>query len=93
MAATSIDKLTLGEISVIEDLSNQAIDQIGEPGAPKGRLFAAMVYVVKLRTDPTFTFNDAMGLDMSEIENIIDLSDDEAPAPKALPAKKRATKD
>lgn len=69
--------LTLGEVAAVEDLSGRSIDSLGEEGSPKGKLLAAIAYVVKRRQDPTFTFNQALGLSLSEVENIVDFGDDD----------------
>ena len=69
-----INKLTLGEIAIIEEHAGISIDQAEE--APKGKLMAAMVYVIKRRTDPKFKFSDAMALTSDEANAILGFESD-----------------
>ena len=93
-----VKSLTLGEIDKIEDLSGRSIDSIGDDGAPKGKMLAAMVFVMKRRQhlaegrppSPT-DWNDALGMTMVEANEVLGIVKDEpeetetesAPEPKA----------
>lgn len=77
-----INKLTLGEIATVEDLSGAAIGAIGEDTAPKGLALAALAYVARKRNDPEFIWNDALGLTIAEANDILGLSDEEDADPK-----------
>lgn len=71
--------LTLGEVAAVEDLSGRSIDALADPATPKGKLLAAITYVIKKREDSTYTFNQALGLSLAEIEKIVDFGDMETP--------------
>ena len=77
----NVNKLTLGEISKVEELSGISINEIGG-NAPQGKAMAALVFVLKRREDQGFTFNDAMNLDMDQVNEILGLDQDEIPDPK-----------
>ncbi|HZX00359.1 MAG TPA: hypothetical protein VFF10_09875 [Trueperaceae bacterium] len=91
-----VKSLTLGEIDRIEELSGRSIDSIGDDGAPKGKMLAAMVFVMKRREhlaagrppSPT-DWNDALGMTMVEANAVLGITKDEPqdapaePEPKA----------
>jgi hypothetical protein len=65
-----VSKLTLGEVSEIEERSGQSINAMGDPNAPKGKLMAAMAYVMKRRSNPKYRFEDALNLPMEELDGM-----------------------
>lgn len=93
--------LTLGEVATIEDLSGVSLSAL--EGQPQGKFLAALVMVVKRRSgEPTFTFNQALNVPMSEAHAILGMSDDEtdeagddegkdSSAPKSAQPKKRSS--
>lgn len=91
-----IQRLTLGEVSKIEELSGQSIGSIGDESAPKGKTLAALAFVAKKREEPKFTWNDALGLSLDEATAIIGLDEGEdaplEPAPEPTPSKPTRTK-
>lgn len=92
-----VTQLTLGEVAAIEDLSGRSIDELDSENTPKGKLLAALAYVVKRRTGtPTYTWNEALGLTLTEASEIIglDVDDDtgEAPTPTKAAQKPAAGK-
>ena len=72
-----INKLTLGEVAKIEELSGQPISAIGNDDAPKGLALAALAFVAKRREDPAFTWNAAQGLTFDEAQAILGLGETE----------------
>lgn len=82
--AFNINSLTLGEVDTIETLTGASIDSIGDDGRPKGKMLAALVYVVKRREDREYTFNQAQTVTLSEAEDLIDFDEDtpNLPAPQ-----------
>ena len=73
-------KLTLGEVAAVENLSGVSIDSVAEAGTPKGKALAALVFVIKKRENPDFTFEDALNMDMEEALALI--GDEETDAVK-----------
>lgn len=68
------NKLTLGEVAMIEDLARQSISEIGDETTPKGRALSALAMVAKRRAGfPDFTFNAAQALTLEEANEIIGL--------------------
>lgn len=72
-------RLTMREIAKVESLSGLPITAAGDEDAPKGKLFAALVYVIKSREDKEFTFDDALDMPMDEIGTVLGLEADEDP--------------
>lgn len=64
-------QLTLGETAAVEDIAGQPITDLNNPAARKGKLMAALVVVVKKRTDPGFTLADALELPADEAGELI----------------------
>lgn len=74
-----VNGLTVGDIATIEELSGQGIGVMEDAEAPKGRLLAAMAFVIRRKQDKGFSFEDAMNLTMAEITEILGLDEDEDP--------------
>lgn len=74
--AFDFDTLTLGEVATIEDLSGYGIGALNE-GTPQGKFLAALYMVAKRRSgDPTYTFNQALGVGIKDAQTFLGLSDD-----------------
>lgn len=67
----SISELTVGQIAQVEELSGLPFMALTDPATPKGRLYQAVAYVIKHKQDPTFTFEQAGELGMSEINALM----------------------
>jgi hypothetical protein len=65
----NMSRLTIGEIAAAESLAGMPIDYATATDKPKGLLFQAIACVVKQRTDPEFTFDDAANV-IVEIEDL-----------------------
>lgn len=50
-----ISDLTIEDIETIEEVTGRAIDAIGDPTMPKGKLLRAMAFIKARRTDPDAT--------------------------------------
>lgn len=66
----TVSRLTLGEVAAVEELSGLSMTEIGEPGVPLGKFMAAVAYVIRKRTDPEFTFADALNLRMDDLDEL-----------------------
>ncbi|MBB1251843.1 hypothetical protein [Streptomyces alkaliterrae] len=77
--SVDIDDLTIAEIETIEEVIDAPLDTMSRPDMKKGRFLRAIAVVVKRRTDPDFSVEDAGDL-------IISLSQDEKPDPTAAVA-------
>jgi len=62
----NFDTMTLNEIEQIELLTGRSIDSIMDDGAPRGRVFKAIIFVFMKRTDPNFTFEQAGEFSMEQ---------------------------
>lgn len=68
----SMNKLTVGDIAEIEELSNLPFSALGDVSVPKGKLMQAVAYVLKRKENPKFTLEDAGNLSMEEINALLD---------------------
>lgn len=61
------DDITLGEIEDIEDYAGLSISKIGDdtPGVIKLRI--ALAWIIKRRTNPAFTIDDAKKMTATEL--------------------------
>jgi len=76
--AIEIDSLTLGEVATIEDLSGTAIGSLGKE-TPQGKFLAALYMVAKRRSgEPTFTFNQALNVSITEAQEFLGFDEGDA---------------
>lgn len=73
-----INTLTLGEVAKIEELSGQPLAALSDESAPKGKLMAALAFVIKRRQDPKFTMIQAEDLNMADIQALLADDGDQA---------------
>lgn len=71
-----IKNLTMGEISKVEELSGLPIGALAEDDKPKGKLMAALAFVIKRREDQKFTLEAANNMTMEEITALLLGEDD-----------------
>ena len=70
------DTMTLNEIEQIELLTGRSIDSIMDDGAPRGRVFKAIIFVFQKRIDPNFTFEQAGEFSMEQATALFSGDDD-----------------
>lgn len=97
MSKLDINRLTLGEVAKVEELSGMPISAIGDDERPKGNALAALAFVAKRREDPKFTWNQAQGLTLDEAQDILGMgpTQQDGPPPeteKAAPKRTRSRK-
>jgi hypothetical protein len=66
MAVIDFNSMTLNEVEEIEMLAGRSIESLMEDGAPRGRALKAIIWVMKRREDPNFTFEQAGALSLAE---------------------------
>ncbi|GAA0430928.1 hypothetical protein [Streptomyces luteireticuli] len=59
LLSLDLDSLTIDEIDTIEEITGAPLDALGKPGAKRGPMLRAMAVVIKRRTDPGFSIEDA----------------------------------
>jgi hypothetical protein len=64
--AFDFESLTLNEVETIELITGSSIDQLMDAGQAKGKAMKAIIYIMKKRTDPNFTLEQAGNLSMTE---------------------------
>lgn len=60
--------LTLGEMALVEEITGHNLDDTNQP---RGKYLAALVTVIRKRTNPEFTLEDAWSMDVTEVEAIV----------------------
>lgn len=77
MTTNSFDfeSLTLDEVETIELLTGASIDQIMADGQPKGKALKAIIFIIKKRTDPSFTLEQAGSFKMSDVNTLLAVDD------------------
>jgi|GEM_PF-3380359 len=79
-----LDRITLGEVATIEDLSGMSLDRFGQDGAPRGKFLAAMVYVQSRRWAEPMTWKECLDMPAPDASDYLGLSgDDEDDAQEA----------
>jgi hypothetical protein len=68
----SMNKLTVGDIAEIEELSNLPFSALGDVTVPKGKLMQAVAYVLMRKDNPKFSLEDAGNMSMDEINGLLD---------------------
>lgn len=71
LAPIDFQRLTLGEVAKIEELSGLNLDAIADESSPKGRLLAAMAYVASRRRGAPLSWDDALGLTVEQAGELI----------------------
>lgn len=67
----SLENLTLGEVSQLEELSGLSLTEIADEHAPKGKFMTALAYLSKRRQDPSFTYSQAETLTLADVNDIL----------------------
>ncbi|OIU84610.1 hypothetical protein [Microbacterium sp. AR7-10] len=71
------DRLTLGEVATIEDLTGYGIGALSVE-KPQGKFLAALYMVARRRNgDPTFTFNKALTVSMLDAQAYLGIDTDD----------------
>jgi hypothetical protein len=72
MTTNSFDfeSLTLNEVEQIELITGSSIDQLMDAGQAKGKAMKAIIYIMKKRTDPNFTLEQAGNISMTEANSL-----------------------
>lgn len=70
------ESLTLNEVEQIELITGSSIDQLMDAGSPKGKALKAIIFIVKKRTDPSFTLEQAGEVSMTEANSFFVSADD-----------------
>ena len=65
LLSVDIDSLSIEEIETIEEIIDAPLDSLAKPGVRRGKMLRAMAVVIKRRTDPTFSIEDAGRLRIS----------------------------
>jgi hypothetical protein len=60
------ESLTLNEVEQIELITGSSIDQLMDAGQAKGKAMKALIFVMKKRTNPNFTLEQAGAFSMTE---------------------------
>jgi len=67
MVVIDVNTLTWGELEQIEDLTGRNVTGELGRGQPSAKTMTALIWVVKRRTDPNFTMDDARALTVTGV--------------------------
>ena len=59
MTSLDFESLTLEEVEIIENLTNESIDEAFGNGKPKGKVLKVFIWVMMKRENPKFTIEEA----------------------------------
>jgi hypothetical protein len=59
MNSLDFESLTLEEVELIENLTNESIDEAFGNGKPKGKVLKVFIWVMMKRDNPKFTIEEA----------------------------------
>ncbi|MCX5153700.1 hypothetical protein OG914_06705 [Streptomyces sp. NBC_00291] len=59
LLSLDLNSLTIDEIDIIEEVTDAPLDELRKPGRRRGPMLRAMAVVLKRRTDPGFSIEDA----------------------------------
>jgi hypothetical protein len=76
MNSFDFESLTLEEVEIIENLTNESIDEAFANGKPKGKVLKAFIWVVMKRDNPKFTIEEASKYTLKQALSMV--SGDEA---------------
>ena len=68
MIVIDANSLTLGELEEIEDLTGRNVTAELGKGTPSARTLTALIWVIKRRTDPGFTIEDARKINVAAFQ-------------------------
>jgi hypothetical protein len=74
--AFDFESLTLNEVETIELITGSSIDQLMDAGQAKGKAMKAIIFIMKKRTDPNFTLEQAGNISMTEANALFAGEDD-----------------
>lgn len=69
-----LDHLTVAEIEEVEELADMSIEDLGKPGK-RGKMLRALAFVIRKRTQPEFTWEEAGNLRVSFAEEPVPPTD------------------
>jgi hypothetical protein len=78
-----MNRLTIGEVAKLEQLSGQAMDELFAAGQPKGLAMAAMVFVIQKRTNPELTWEEVLNIPLDDLQSIFGEGTEEDDDPKS----------
>lgn len=64
------ESLTLNEVEQIELITGNSIDQLLDAGQAKGKAMKAIIFIMKKRTNPDFTLEEAGQISMTEANSL-----------------------
>jgi hypothetical protein len=64
------ESLTLNEVEQIELITGNSIDQLLDAGQAKGKALKAIIFIMKKRTNPEFTLEQAGEISMTEANTL-----------------------
>jgi hypothetical protein len=70
------ESMTLGEIEEFETIAQIPIDEIGEPGTLKGKIYQALTFVWGKRTNPALTLIEVKAMTRNQADALLVVAED-----------------
>lgn len=70
-----ISTLTMREVAEVEMLAGASITALADERAPQGKSLAAIAFVLRKREDKDFTFDQALDMTFTEIQELLGVDD------------------
>lgn len=74
----NVDDLTLGEVEEVEQYAGVPLASLADDAAPKGKLMVSLAWILKRKTDPNFTLQQAKMLTSKELNDLLGADDPKA---------------
>jgi len=70
------ESMTLGEIETFEQIAQVPIDEIGEPGTLKGKIYQALTFVWGKRANPALTMEEVKAMTRAQADELLVVAED-----------------
>lgn len=71
-----INDLTIGEVADIEEATGKSISTLFDGSGSQARTLQAVIWIVRRREDPTLTLEQAGNMTFTEMNSMLELSND-----------------
>ena len=74
----NVNELTLGEVEEVENYAGLPLAALADSEAQKGKLMVALAWIMKRKTDPSFTLHQAKQMTSKELNDLLGVDDPKA---------------
>ena len=74
----NVEDLTLGEVEEVENYAGLPLASLADDNAPKGKLMVALGWIMKRKSDPSFTLQQAKMMTSKDLNDLLGADDPKA---------------